>query len=367
VSAFDDHVHDALNRTLEGMRAHLESDIAACRDDLFRAVADASSRAEAQAKETASADAQRDVERQLTEWREAAAREAEERDRDLDARIRQAEAREHDAEAREHDADARRQEAEARHEAAEKTLEELRRSFDDERHQGRTEVEAARADASAARQEGERAKRVLEQRLEDANKHAEQEIVGLNQEIRGLNDALAQAARLPLAIEQLDHAASLGEALDGLARCAAAEAGRAIVFLAKGGRLRDWRSIGFDGSHERLEILMDEPGLFADAMRNERGSCRGADTPAFAASEGPRYAITLPVTVGGVVVAVLYADGPDADKETEPIWPARLDVLARYAGRVLESITIRQAAGLSAAGPSTASAMVGHPPAGSVQ
>jgi hypothetical protein len=373
VSAFDDHVHDALNRALEGMRAHFESDIAACRDDLLRAAADASRRVEAQAKETASADAQRDVERQLTEWREVATRDAEERARDIDARVRQAEAREHDAEARERDADARRQEAQAQQEAIEKTLEELRRSFDDERHQGQTEAAAARADAWAARQEAERitqeaerAKQELEQRLEDAMR-AEHEVVGLNQEVRRLNDALAQAARLPRAIEQLDQAVSLGEALDGLARFAAAEAGRAIVFLVKGGRLRDWRSIGFDGSYERLEIPTDEAGPFADAMQNERGSCRGADTPAFAASEEPRYAITLPVTVGGVVVAVLYADGPDADKETEPIWPARLDILARYAGRVLESITIRQAAGLSTAGSRTTSAVVGHPPAGSVQ
>jgi hypothetical protein len=76
----------------------------------------------------------------------------------------------------------------------------------------------------------------------------------------------------------------------------------------------------------------------------------------------------MPVTVGGAVVAILYADGPDADKNGEPHWPARLDVLARYAGRMLESITIRQAAGLSAPrSSSAASPASGHPPAGSVQ
>jgi hypothetical protein len=50
--------------------------------------------------------------------------------------------------------------------------------------------------------------------------------------------------------------------------------------------------------------------------------------------------------VGGSVVAVLYADGPGADKSEKPYWPAFLDVLARHAGRVLETITVRQAAGL---------------------
>ena len=32
--------------------------------------------------------------------------------------------------------------------------------------------------------------------------------------------------------------------------------------------------------------------------------------------------------------------------QDEPYWPAFLDVLARHAGRVLEGITVRQAAGL---------------------
>jgi hypothetical protein len=52
------------------------------------------------------------------------------------------------------------------------------------------------------------------------------------------------------------------------------------------------------------------------------------------------------VSVGGSVVAVLYADGPIADKSDEPFWPAFLEVVARHAGRVLEGITVRQAAGL---------------------
>ena len=53
-----------------------------------------------------------------------------------------------------------------------------------------------------------------------------------------------------------------------------------------------------------------------------------------------------PVSVAGSVVAVLYADGAPADTSEEPYWPAFLDVLARHAGRVLEAMTVRQAAGL---------------------
>jgi hypothetical protein len=74
------------------------------------------------------------------------------------------------------------------------------------------------------------------------------------------------------------------------------------------------------------------------------------------------------VAVGGSVVAVLYADGPVADKSEEPYWPAFLDVLARHAGRVLEGITVRQAAGLMT-GKATvlASSSVGRQSSGSIQ
>jgi hypothetical protein len=182
---------------------------------------------------------------------------------------------------------------------------------------------------------------------------------------------MAEAARLPDAIRTLDDAASLGEALDGLVQAAAREAGRAAVFLVKGDRLHDWRTVGFgDGASERIQLALDEAGPLAEAVRGGRGVGRREDLPTFAAGLGPRYAVAMPVTVGGAVVAILYADGPDADKDIEPVWPARLDVLARYAGRMLESITIRQAAGLSAARPvrtGLPSHASGHPPAGSIQ
>jgi hypothetical protein len=58
----------------------------------------------------------------------------------------------------------------------------------------------------------------------------------------------------------------------------------------------------------------------------------------------------LPVTVAGAVVAVLYADSA-ADAARSGSAAADLEVLARHAGRVLEAITIQQAAGLRAVAP----------------
>lgn len=334
MSAFDDHVHDALNRALDALKSHVETALTACREELVRVAAEESNRLAAEA-DTARAEAAAAAERQLNEWREAAARDAEERDRDIEARERQAEAREHDAEARERELDSQRREAEARQQATERALEEVRQALEDARRQSQVELEE----------------------------------VETSREIAG-QETLSDATRLPEAIRSLDEVASFGETLDVLASAAAGEAGRAAVFLVRRDRLRDWRTVGFaDSSTERIQIAADEEGPFADALRGNRGVSRGEQLPPFAAGSGPKYAVTMPVTVGGAVVAILYADGPDADKDIEPAWAARLDVLARYAGRMLESITIRQAAGLSAVRPlKTGSAHVsGRPPAGSVQ
>jgi hypothetical protein len=332
VSAFDDHVNNALDRVLDTLRGHLDTALVACREELARAAADESTRLAAEA-ESARTETAQVAERQLTESREAAARDAEERDRDIEARERQAEAREHDAEAREIEADTQRREAEARQQATERALEDVRRALEDMRRQSQEDVAAARQEADL------------------------------------LSAALADASRLPEVIRILDAATSLGEALDGLVDAAAREAGRAAVFLVKGDRLHDWRTVGFgDVSSERIQIPVDEEGPLGEAVRGGRGVGRGEQLPAFAMGAGPRYAVTMPVSVGGAVVAILYADGPDADKEIEPVWPARLDVLTRYAGRMLESITIRQAAGLSAARVvRTGSASRASSPPGSVQ
>jgi hypothetical protein len=73
------------------------------------------------------------------------------------------------------------------------------------------------------------------------------------------------------------------------------------------------------------------------------------DLPAFARDGGgARFALALPIVVGGAVVAVLYADRPADDAAgDEDRWSATLDVLAHYASKVLEALTVHQAVGLS--------------------
>jgi hypothetical protein len=363
VAAFDEHVHDALNRALDSLKGHVESDLAAFREELSRAAEDERIRLASQA-EAAAAETDRRTERQLVQWREAAAKEAEEREREIDARVRQAEAREHDAEARELEADTRRQEAEARHQIAERTIEELRRSLEEAQQSAMRELENVQQMLTLVRGETETAQRQVDEHL--------QTIQGLEQRACQTDQALLDTARLPEALRQMDQAGSLGEVLDALAQFAGREAGRAVVFLLKGERLRDWKIVGFDHKPgSRIEILANESGPVGVAVQGDRGVSSGADLPSFADGVGPRYVVTLPVTVGGAVVAVLYVDGPEADNEGEPAWASRLDVLARYAGRILESITIRQAAGVGAVGvgrsAGSSSQVSGHPPAGGIQ
>ena len=55
-----------------------------------------------------------------------------------------------------------------------------------------------------------------------------------------------QTRRLPDSVRALDEAVTVAEVLETLAVWGGREAGRAAVFLVKGNRLRDWRTVGFE-------------------------------------------------------------------------------------------------------------------------
>ena len=189
--------------------------------------------------------------------------------------------------------------------------------------------------------------------------------------MRSKDDQGAQARRLPQAVRALDESATFGDVLESLVNHAGREAGRAAIFLVKGERLHDWRTVGFDRASDavRLDVPFSESGPMAEAVRSGQGvhPRRERAVPDFANGEEPREAGAWPVSVGGSVVAVLYADGPVADKSDEPYWPAFLDVLARHCGRVLEGITVRQAAGLVAGKATGIASSVGRQSSGSIQ
>ncbi len=335
MAALDDQIRETVNRLLDSLRSRLESDLGSCQDELVRAAQEASARIASDASEAATAQARHEAELQLTETRESATRAAEEQRSRIDEGQREIESLRNDLEA-------------------------ARRELD----QTRDDVEATLRNIETSRRESD-STRLEVSRLADALRNKEEQL-------RHKEEQAAQAARLPDAVRALDEAATFGQVLETLALRAGREAGRAAVFLVKGDRLHDWRTVGFDfaSGAPRLDIELSESGPMAEAVRSRQGVHARDERPVpeFARTEAPRQTGAWPVAVGGSVVAVLYADSPVADTSNEPYWPAFLDVLARHAGRVLEGITVRQAAGLmtgKAAGMS--SSPVDHQSSGSIQ
>ena len=177
---------------------------------------------------------------------------------------------------------------------------------------------------------------------------------------------LASAERLADAIRAIDDSGSLSEILDTLASCAGREATRAAVFLVRDGLLRGWRFIGFGPTFDRasaIEARLAAGGIIEEAVRTQAAVSKGSAAPGAA----PRLAevpdgsemLAVPVTVGGQVVAALYADA-DADagkngQSPSASWRPALEMMARHAARCLESITaIRTAQLLTDAGPGAA-------------
>ena len=175
---------------------------------------------------------------------------------------------------------------------------------------------------------------------------------------------LASAERLADAIRAIDDSRSLSEILDTLASCAGREATRAAVFLVRDGLLRGWRFIGFGPTFDRasaIEARLAAGGIIEEAVRTQAAVSKGSAAPGAAprlteVPEGSEM-LAVPVTVGGQVVAALYADS-DVGKDRESpsaAWRPALEMMARHAARCLESITaIRTAQLLTDAGPGAA-------------
>jgi hypothetical protein len=335
VSALDDQIRETVNRLLDSLRSRLESDLGSCQDELVRVAQEASTRIASDAAESATAEARREAEVQNEELQrrfDDARQDAERRFEETQSRIGE----------REREITRLKSDLEVAHTQLEETRDDVEATLQD--------IEKSRRDSDAARLEVSR----------------------LTQALRNKEEQAAQALRLPDAVRALDEAATFGEVLESLALRASREAGRAAVFLVKGDRLRDWRTVGFGSASDapRLDIELSCSGPMAEAVRSGDGVYPREDAPVpeFARTDAPRRVAAWPVSVGGSVVAVLYADSAVADTSDEVYWPSFLDVLARHAGRVLEGITVRQAAGLmtgKTAGMS--SSPVGHQSSGSMQ
>jgi hypothetical protein len=304
VSSLDDHIRSVLDRIRVTLSGQLEADLTASTADILRAVADEHRQAVSDAEERISSEARLDAEERL-----AVARADFDREREV-----------------------LQQGATAEIEGLERALDEVR----DELEVARRSLEEAQTTQNELGRELEEVRRTAEDR---------------RHQLESLRARLGQTSQLTSALRTLDDAATLGDILDRLARAACQETGRTAVFLLKGDRLRGWRAFGFEEeSIVGADFDSQAPDLVGLAARSGAGQHHhngdDADLPAFAKAEGPRDAVALPVQVGGSVIAVLYADTARADRPEEPQWAETMNALAKHAGRVLEAMTVNQAAAL---------------------
>lgn len=249
------------------------------------------------------------------------------------------------------------QDAAAARAESEQTIADLRRQLDTAQqsvNDAQRERESLTGQLEQSRRDEEQIRRELQDLRDQTDRDNQQTQVEADERVRELasvREQLANAARLASALRTLDEATSLGDTLDRLAQSACQESDRTAVFLVKGERIRGWRALGFDNAGPIIgpELAPDDAGIVGRAVRTGVGQPQDHEgdevaLPAFAATDGPRDAIAVPVRVGGSVIAVLYADAVRTDTPEGPEWVTTIDRMATHAGRVLEAMTVRQAA-----------------------
>jgi hypothetical protein len=155
-------------------------------------------------------------------------------------------------------------------------------------------------------------------------------------------EQLAIVERLSAAVRSISSARSLSDTLAALATAAAAVAPRAAIFIVNGRELQGWRFEGFgDPPPANLRLTGDEGKLLLTAATTHAAvSTAEAPAPAFATLPPNQAALTVPITVGGQSVAVLYADdGGGAEVETPASWPEVTQILAAHASACLAYLT----------------------------
>lgn len=153
--------------------------------------------------------------------------------------------------------------------------------------------------------------------------------------------------RLLAAIKHLDEALSLSDVLKALAKGSMTEATRVAMLLVDADRLRLWGHFGFVDAPGPGEMALGQRGPFDIALERKQTVTIAAlpvgddARPPFMRVPHGHGGVIVPLAVGGNVVALLYADGPErrADSATAPIWAEQVEILVRHAALRLENLT----------------------------
>ncbi len=154
--------------------------------------------------------------------------------------------------------------------------------------------------------------------------------------------------RLLGSVRRIDECASLNAILGALARGAAAETSRVAILLVDGYMCRTWGHFGFAEGTGPTEMPIGASGTLAVAVALKQACFvppiiegREGEGPAFMHVPAGHTGLAVPLTVGGEVVAVLYADdiARSLEHEDAPLWTEELELLARHAAIRLENVT----------------------------
>ena len=164
------------------------------------------------------------------------------------------------------------------------------------------------------------------------------------------------ASKLLAGVRRLDADTTLTAVLESLGDLVAADVGRAALFVVEEeGKIRPWRLVGFSpeiGDVTSL-TLTDADVSFLNEVIIKRQACllssadrRNTNSLGFSFAEVPedRDALVVPVVIGADVMVLVYADDVSA---ASPLpgssWSEAVELLARYAGRRLEGLTVGRA------------------------
>ena len=161
------------------------------------------------------------------------------------------------------------------------------------------------------------------------------------------------ASKLLAGVRRFDADRTLTAVLDSLGDLVAAQVGRAVVFVVEAsGEIRAWRLVGFspDISDVTSLTLTDADRSSLNDVIIKRQACllssadrRNTNSRGFSFAEVPedRHALVVPVVIGDDVMVLVYADdASSASPLPASSWSEAVELLARYAGRRLEGLTV---------------------------
>ena len=284
------------------------------------------------------------------------------------------------------EADRAREEAQRSREEADRTLADAREQAERLRaeaaEQARQQQEAAvHAAVTAARAESNEAVRAMAERTRtETEALIEAAVVEATNRATGSRDEAMAVAGVREREAHMSGASRVLESVRALARVFAhrgagsahpggdaggRSCGRARFARRPPARLEAgglWRP---DAAPRQVDLAVVDAGVIGAAVASSQPATTresdGAGGPHFAALPADRMGLAVPVTVGGRVVAVVYADSArGAEHAVVPSpWPEMVELLARHAARCLEALTVQKVGNpaAKAASPST----VGRP------